>query len=80
MSGAYGGVMFDVAGSLMQALAGARTDLSVAAGAVSRSQTAFGSQRTDGVLAAAAHRAIFTEALLSAVHARLAEIKAVAHG
>jgi hypothetical protein len=72
--------MFDVAGSLMQTLAGARTDLSAAAGAVSRSQTGFGPQRTDGVLASAADRAIFTEALLGAVHARLAEIKAVTHG
>jgi hypothetical protein len=72
--------MFDVADTLMAALAGARTDLSVAAGAVSRSQTGFGPQRTDSVLASAAGRAIFTEALLGAVHARLAEIKSVTHG
>jgi hypothetical protein len=72
--------MFDVAGSLMAALADARTNLSSAAGAVSRSQTGLGPQRTDGVLASAARRAIFTEALLNAVHARLAEVKAVTHG
>lgn len=72
--------MFDVAGSLMQALAGAKTDLSAAAAAALRSQTAFGSQHTDSVLASAANRAVFTEALLNAVHARLAEIKSVTHG
>jgi hypothetical protein len=72
--------MFDAADSLMQALAGARTGLSAAAGAVSRSQTPLGAPRTDGILASAAQRAIFTEALLNAVHARLAEIKAVTHG
>jgi hypothetical protein len=72
--------MFDVADSLMAALSGARTNLSSAAGAVSQSQTGLGSQRADGVLASAAHQAIFAEALLNAVHARLAEIKAVTHG
>jgi hypothetical protein len=72
--------MFDVAGSLMQALASAKTDLSAAATAASRSQTAFGSQRTDSLLASAANRAVFTEALLNAVHARLSEIKSVTHG
>ena len=72
--------MFDVADSLMAALAGARSSLSSAAGAVALSQTRWGTDRTDGVLASAAHHAIFTEALLNAVHARLAEIKAVAHG
>ena len=72
--------MFYTADSLMKALGIARTDLSAAAGAVSRSQTSFGPSRTDGVLASAAGRAIFTEALLNAVHARLAEIKAVTHG
>ncbi len=72
--------MFDTADSLMNALAGARTGLSTAAQAVARSQTSLGAVRTDDVLASAAQRAIFTEAVLNAVHARLAEIKAVAHG
>ena len=72
--------MFDTADSLMHALAAARTGLSAAAGAVSRSQTSLGAPRTDAILASAAGRAIFTEALLNAVHARLAEIKAVTHG
>ncbi len=72
--------MFDVADSLMNALAAAKANLSAAATATSRSQTGFGSQRTDSLLAAAANRAIFTEALLNAVHARLSEIKSVTHG
>lgn len=72
--------MFDIANTLMAALTDARANLSSAAGAVSRSQTGLGQERTDGVLATAANRAIFTEVLLNAVHARLAEIKAAAHG
>ena len=64
----------------MTALSGARSELASAAAAVSRSQTGLGSERTDAVLASAAHHAIFTEAVLGAVHARLAEIKAVTHG
>lgn len=72
--------MFDVADSLMGALASAKNGLSAAAGGVSRSQTALGSAQTDNTLALAADKAIFTEALLNAVHARLAEIKNVAHG
>jgi len=72
--------MFDVADSLMGALASAKTGLSTAAADASRSQTPLGSARTDGTLALAAGKAIFTEALLNAVHARLAEIKSVAHG
>jgi len=72
--------MFDVADSLVNALGEAKTDLSAAAAAASRSQTPLGSPRTDSLLASAADRAIFTEALLNAVHARLAEIKSVTHG
>lgn len=47
---------------------------------VARTQTQPGSPRSDRVLAAAAERAVFTEALLNAVHARLSEIKSVTHG
>lgn len=64
----------------MAALASARNNLSATAGAVSRSQTGFGPARTDRILASAAERAIFSEAVLNAVHARLAELKAVTHG
>jgi len=72
--------MFDVADSLMSALTRAKDDLSAAAAATARSQTALGSGRTDAMLASAANRAVFTEALLNAVHARFAEIKGVTHG
>ena len=72
--------MFDVAGNLMSALTRAGTDLTGAAASVARTQTQLGSARSDRVLAAAAGRAVFTEALLNAVHARLAEIKSVTHG
>jgi hypothetical protein len=72
--------MFDVAGSLINALSRARTDLDNAGSDVSRTQTQLGSPRSDRVLAQAAGRAVFTEALLNAVHARLAEIKSVTHG
>jgi len=72
--------MFDVAGSLMTALDRSGTDLSGAAAAVSRAQTQLGASRSDRVLAAAAGHAVFTEVLLNALHARLAEIKSVTHG
>lgn len=72
--------MFDVADTLMGSLASAKGGLNAAARGVSRSQTPLGSARTDSTLALAAGKAIFTEALLNAVHARLAEVKSVAHG
>lgn len=64
----------------MNALARAGGDLADAASAVSRTQTQSGGTHSDRVLAAAAGHAIFTEALLGALHARLAEIKSVTHG
>ena len=72
--------MFDVAAPLMTALQQARTDLSLAASQVARSQTPYGSARTDSTMAALARHAIFSQALLSAMHARLAELKSVTHG
>lgn len=73
--------MFDIADSLMTALTRARSDLEGAASNVSRAQTqSGGAGRSDRALAAAAGRAVFAEALLNAVHARLSEIKSVAHG
>ena len=72
--------MFDVGGTLINALNQSGGGLQGAASATSRSQTPFGPQRTDAVMATAAQQAIFQEALLSSVHARLAEIKRVAHG
>lgn len=72
--------MFDVAAPLMSALAQSRTALRAAASATSRAQTPYGPERTDAVMAGVAEKAIFQEALLGAVHARLAEIKNVTHG
>jgi hypothetical protein len=72
--------MFDVADSLMSALRGAQDDLRAAAGRTARSETLPGSQRPDRDMAQVARQAVFTEALLGAMHARLAEIKSVAHG
>lgn len=71
--------MFDVAGSLMNALGTTRSSLSAAASATARAQTPYGDSRPDAAMAGAAERAIFTEALLGAVHSRLAEIKSVTH-
>lgn len=69
--------MFDVASSLMTAMTRSRSGLDAAASATSRAQTPYGSTRTDTFMAEAAQRAIFQEALLGAMHARLAEIKSV---
>lgn len=70
--------MFDVAGSLTNAMNAARNGLADAASATSRAQTPYGSSRTDTAMAEAAQQAIFSEALLNAIHARLAEIKSAA--
>ncbi len=72
--------MFDVADSLMRALTGARSRLADAADATARAQTPYGAARSDTQMATVAQHALFTEALLSAAHARLAEIKSAAHG
>jgi hypothetical protein len=72
--------MFDVAASLNDAMSLAQRDLSGAAFETSRAQTTLGGTRVDAAMAEAARKAIFTEALLNAVHARLAEIKIVTHG
>jgi hypothetical protein len=72
--------MFDVAASLNGALSLAESGLTGAALATSRAQTPLGSARTDASMASAAQQAIFTEALLNAIHARLAEIKSVTRG
>jgi hypothetical protein len=69
--------MFDVANSLRSALDGAHRDLLTAQAAVARSDAGFGGRSVDGAMAATAQAAIFTEALLEAEHARLAEIKSV---
>lgn len=72
--------MFDVAAPLLNALTESRDRLGTAASATARAQTPYGPSRTDAAMAGAAEKAIFQEALLNAVHSRLAEIKSVTHG
>lgn len=64
--------MFDVADSLAGPLAAAQQRLSAAASATARSQTA-----NNGRMADVAQQAIFSEVLMNAMHARLAELKSV---
>lgn len=72
--------MFDVAAPLLSALAQSRDGLGDAAAATSRAQTPYGSSRSDAAMAGVAEKAIFQEALMNAMHSRLAEIKSVTHG
>ena len=70
--------MFDVGESLQTALARARVDLRDAQSRVAEANAGGTSGRSaDAAMALTAQAAIFTEALLSAEHARLEEIKAV---
>ena len=71
--------MFDVAATLSDALFSARSRLRGSADATARSGTAYGGTRVDAAMAGVAEQAIFSEALMSALHARLAEIKSVTH-
>ena len=64
----------------MNALTRSRDGLSDAANAASRAQTPYGLARSDAGMAGVAEKAIFQEALMNAMHARLAEIKNVTHG
>lgn len=72
--------MFDVAQPLLTALTGSRDGLDAAASATARAQTPLGGSRTDAAMSGVAEKAIFQEALMNAMHARLAEIKSVTHG
>lgn len=72
--------MFDVAQPLLAALTRSRDGLEAAAASTARAQTPFGPARSDAAMAGAAEKAIFQEALMNAMHARLAEIKSVTHG
>jgi hypothetical protein len=70
--------MFDVGDSLREALHDARSRLYDAQLAVARANSGGATGRSaDSAMAQAAQAAIFTEALLSAEHARFEEIKAV---
>ena len=70
--------MFDVAGALQTAITRAGARLSAAANDAARSETTSGGRTRDAVMARVAEQAIFTEALLGAMRARLQEIKSVA--
>jgi hypothetical protein len=72
--------MLDVAAPLMNALAQSRDALDSDASATARAQTPYGRARSDAAMAGVAENAIFQEALMNAMHARLAEIKSVTHG
>lgn len=72
--------MFDIAAPLNSALAQSREGLQRAASQTARAQTPYGSARSDSAMAGVAEKAIFQEALMNAMHARLAEIKSVTHG
>jgi len=68
--------MFDVADSLRAALDDARSQLRNASSRVALANVG-GLGETDGAMADTAKAALFQEALLSAVHARLEELKMV---
>lgn len=71
--------MFDIGDTLQAALGRARVDLREAQSQVAAANTGGLSGRSaDAAMARTAQAAIFTEALLSAEHARLEEIKTVA--
>ena len=70
--------MFDVAGSLQHGFEDAQVRLRDAQARVAAANAGRGGRSTDAAMAQAAQAAIFNEALLAAVHARVSEIKAVA--
>jgi phage terminase Nu1 subunit (DNA packaging protein) len=70
--------MFDVGETLRDGLDEARSRLRDAQRTLARANSGVPAGRSvDGAMAETAQAALFTEALLSAEHARLAEIKAV---
>jgi hypothetical protein len=70
--------MFDVGESLRSAFETARSGLREAQRAIAEGNAGRSGRSADAAMAQTAQAAIFTEALLAAEHARLAEIKAVA--
>jgi hypothetical protein len=69
--------MFDVAESLRGGLESAAARLQQAQSAVARANAGEGGRTADAAMAQTARAAIFDEALLGAMHARLEEVKAV---
>ena len=79
MRRSYHRVMFDIAGSLRVALDSASRELRSAERSVASANAGTESGRSaDAAMARTARAAIFDEALLAAMRARLEEIKAVA--
>ncbi|MGA7569602.1 MAG: hypothetical protein WBG27_01445 [Candidatus Aquilonibacter sp.] len=69
--------MFDVAESLRGGLASAAVRLQQAQSVIAHANAGEGGRTVDAAMAQTAQAAIFDEALLGAMHARLEEIKAV---
>jgi hypothetical protein len=69
--------MFDIGESLDRGLARAQQRLHDAQSAVAEANAGHGGRSTDAAMAQTARAAIFSEALLSAIHSRLEEVKAV---
>jgi hypothetical protein len=69
--------MFDVAESLRDGLGTAATRLQQAQSIIARANAGERGRTADAAMAQTAQAAIFDEALLGAMHARLEEIKAV---
>lgn len=69
--------MFDVAQSLQTGLEDAQARLRDAQAAVASANAGAAGRSTDAAMAQTAQAAIFNEALLGAMHARLEELKAV---
>lgn len=67
--------MFDVAESLRTGLSAAQERLGAAQSALARANA--GAGRSEDAMAQTAQAAIFSEALLGAMHARLTEVKTV---
>jgi hypothetical protein len=68
-------MLFDASESLRPALQDAQRQLDAAADAIAQAN-AGGSQAVDAAMTRTAQAALFSEALIGAVHARFAEIKA----
>lgn len=69
--------MFDVGDTLQGGLARGRAELRAAQVQVARANAGRASRSADAAMAQTARAAIFTEALLGALRARLTEVKSV---
>ena len=67
----------EIAPQLQSALEATRASLAGDASRAARAETSAGSPANDATMASLAQSAIFSEALMAAMHSRLEEIKAV---